>query len=77
MKNNIRIACIGFENQTEPDADMPLRVYSYDGAEYRSQLLKENRGNPRYPVVTLILYFGTLVTCCPPTYVVEPTLFFQ
>lgn len=28
-KNNIRIACIGFENQTEPDADMPLRVYSY------------------------------------------------
>lgn len=58
MKSNIRIACIGFENQTEPDADMPLRVYSYDGAEYRAQLLKENRGNPRYPVVTLVLYFG-------------------
>ena len=57
-KSNIRIACIGFENQTEPDADMPLRVYSYDGAEYRTQLLKENRGNPRYPVVTLVLYFG-------------------
>ena len=58
MKSNIRIACIGFENQTEPDADMPLRVYSYDGAEYRAQLLKENRGKPRYPVVTLVLYFG-------------------
>lgn len=58
LKSNIRIACIGIENQTEPDADMPLRVYSYDGAEYRSQLLKENRGNPRYPVVTLVLYFG-------------------
>ena len=41
-KNNIRIACIGFENQTEPDADMPLRVYSYDGAEYKAQLLKKN-----------------------------------
>ena len=58
LKSNIRIACIGFENQTEPDADMPLRVYSYDGAEYRTQLLKENRDNPRYPVVTLVLYFG-------------------
>lgn len=57
-KGNIRIACIGFENQTEPDADMPLRVYGYDGAEYRAQLLRENRGNPRYPVVTLVLYFG-------------------
>lgn len=58
LRNDIRIACIGFENQTEPDADMPLRVYSYDGAEYRSQLLKENRDKPRYPVVTLVLYFG-------------------
>ena len=28
------------------------------GAEYRSQLLKENADNPRYPVVTLVLYFG-------------------
>ena len=25
-KSNIRIACVGLENQTEPDADMPLRV---------------------------------------------------
>ena len=46
------------ENQTEPDSDMVLRVYGYDGAEYRSQLLKENRDKPRYPVVTLVLYFG-------------------
>ena len=58
VRGNIRIACIGFENQTEPDPDMPLRIFGYDGAEYRAQLLKENRGNPRYPVVTLVLYFG-------------------
>lgn len=57
-RSSIRIACIGFENQTEPDAAMPLRVYGYDGAEYRAQLLKENRGSPLYPVVTLVLYFG-------------------
>ena len=57
-RSSIRIACIGFENQTEPDADMPLRVLSYDGAEYRTQLLRKNRDKPRYPVVTLVLYFG-------------------
>ena len=57
-RSNIRIACVGLENQTEPDGDMPLRVFSYDGAEYRSQLTKENIGKPRYPVVTLVLYFG-------------------
>ena len=58
IKNNIRIACVGFENQTDPDPDMVLRVYGYDGAEYRWQCLKENQGRPRYPVVTLVLYFG-------------------
>ena len=58
IKNNIRIACVGFENQSAPDPDMVLRVYGYDGAEYRSQLLRENLKNPRYPVVTLVLYFG-------------------
>ena len=58
IHNMIRIACIGIENGTEPDVDMVLRVPAYNGAEYRAQLLKENRGNPRYPVVTLVLYFG-------------------
>ena len=46
---NIRVACIGFENQT---------VMGYDGAEYRAQLLGENGSGDRYPVVTLVLYFG-------------------
>ena len=55
--SEIRLALIGFENQTEEDADMPLRVLGYDGAEYRGQLSKGNRG-PRYPVITLVLYFG-------------------
>lgn len=58
IKNTIRIACVGIENQDEDDPDMVLRVYGYDGSEYRTQLLKENRNNPRYPVVTLVLYFG-------------------
>lgn len=55
---NIRVACIGFENQTAADPDMPLRVIGYDGAEYRAQLLAENSAAKRYPVVTLVLYFG-------------------
>ena len=53
-KGNIRVACVGFENQTQADPDMPLRVMGYDGAEYRAQLA----GGNRYPVVTLVLYFG-------------------
>ncbi len=64
---DVRIALFGIENQTVPDADMPLRVIGYDGAAYRSQLLKDrpkkgkaNRRNiqKRHPVVTLVLYFG-------------------
>ena len=55
---NVRIACIGFENQSVPEKDMVLRVYGYDGAEYKVQCLKENAGNIRYPVITLVLYFG-------------------
>lgn len=61
-KGIVRIAMYGMENQTDIDKDMPLRVFSYDGAEYRAQLLsdKEKTENTaqRYPVVTLVLYFG-------------------
>ncbi|MBQ7416989.1 MAG: Rpn family recombination-promoting nuclease/putative transposase, partial [Acidaminococcaceae bacterium] len=57
-KNDIRIACVGFENQTAPDPLMVLRVLGYDGAEYRAQCLKENEDKPPYPVITLVLYFG-------------------
>ena len=57
-KNGIRIACVGFENQTAPDPRMVLRVLGYDGTEYRAQCLKENADKPPYPVVTLVLYFG-------------------
>ena len=64
-KGLVRIALYGMENQTEVDYDMPLRLFSYDGAAYRGQLLadKENKEKagktaPRYPVVTLVLYFG-------------------
>lgn len=56
-KDNICIACIGLENQTASDPDMPLRVIGYDGAEYRALLLKKPKVD-RYPIVTLVLYFG-------------------
>ena len=54
-KQNIHIACIGLENQTTVDRDMPLRVIGYDGAEYRWQL--SQNFPERYPVATLVLYF--------------------
>ena len=56
-KDNICNACIGLENQTTADSDMPLRVMGYDGAEYRAKLLKKTIAD-RYPIVTLVLYFG-------------------
>ena len=37
---------------------MPLRVISYDGAAYRAQLSNDGH-RELYPVVTLVLYFGT------------------
>ena len=64
---SIRLCLYGLENQTAVDNDIPLRVISYDGAGYRMQLLadREKDGDgkpkgkpPRYPVVTLVLYFG-------------------
>lgn len=55
-KGNVSIAILGLENQSAIDRDMPLRILAYDGASYRSQML--NSSGRRYPVVTLVLYFG-------------------
>lgn len=63
-KGVIHIALLAMENQTDTNADMPLRVISYDGAAYRNQLnadksnIEAGRPKERYPVVTLVLYFG-------------------
>ena len=55
---------MGLENQTTVDPNMPFRVFSYEGADYRRQLeeLKANKDGGKkqlYPVLTLVLYFGT------------------
>lgn len=66
---SINLVILGVENQSKPDRDMPFRVIGYDGAPYRSQLLKtkEKRvkgvlkqvpAKERSPVVTIVLYFG-------------------
>lgn len=70
---NIHIAFAGYENQSVPDPDMPLRNFGYDGAAYRAQLLadeetiidpatgesvRKKKRKPRYPVITLVLYFN-------------------
>ena len=63
---NVTLSLLGIENQSSVDKDMPLRIMSYDGASYRSQLhlVKKKNGdyrrnrNPRYPVISLVLYFG-------------------
>ena len=37
---------------------MPLRIISYDGASYKQELL-DKKLKQKYPVATLVLYFGT------------------
>ena len=55
------LAMFGLENQTNTDYDMPMRIFSYDGSSYKSQLMrtsKEVQDDARYPIITLMLYFG-------------------
>ena len=66
----IRLALLGVENQLAIDTDMPLRVIGYDGSSYRDEMnhdeivIDEATGKKhkirqeRYPVVTIVLYFG-------------------
>ena len=62
----IRIVLLGIENQTQADRDIPFRVMGYDGTVYQAQIDLENgkdgqcrsNRNPRYGVITLVLYFG-------------------
>ncbi len=67
--HGVNLLLAGIENQTEPDKDMPFRIIGYDGAAYRSQLLKTEEkmmdgkmkrvpSKERYPVLTIVLYFG-------------------
>ncbi len=58
-KNNITFSMFGLENQSEYEKYMPLRIFGYEGAAYRSQLLDENFVEP-YPVITLVLNFGNV-----------------
>ena len=51
------ICLVGIEDQTDADANMPLRVFGYEGGDYRWQLTQ--KGMKPYPVMTLVLYFGT------------------
>ena len=56
VSKGVVLSLIGIENQTEIDRDMALRVFGYEGADYRGQLSEDRRG--LYPVITLVLYFG-------------------
>ena len=61
----------GLENQTKPEKLMPLRIFGYDGAEYVRQAKKENSKEARYPVITLVLYFGYNGRWSHPTNLLE------
>lgn len=53
-EKGMRIVLYGIENQTVPEKRMPVRVFGYEGASYRSQLTDKRVA----PVITMVLYFG-------------------
>ena len=55
---HVKIALLGLENQTDSHPYMPLRVIGYDGASYKTQILKEHEQEEKYPVISIVLYFG-------------------
>ena len=55
----IRLALLGIENQTTQDPNMVIRAMCYDAASYHAQVRSPSPGKEKYPVVTLVLYFGT------------------
>ena len=55
---NTRITLFGLEHQTKAERFMPARQIGYDGQSYRAQLLNKDT-EQLYPVITLVLYFGT------------------
>ena len=61
-KAQVELAILGIENQTAPDKYMPIRVMEYNAAAYRSQLeeLEEKKRKEIIPVITLVVYFGTI-----------------
>ena len=64
----LHMALFGMENMTEAEGAMPIRVISYDGADYRNHIRYEKykkgkkemrrRVVDRYPVITIVLHFG-------------------
>ena len=54
---NTVLCLMGLENQTDVDPNMALRVFGYEGGDYRWQL--SQKAQPLYPVLTFVLYFGT------------------
>ena len=62
-KKGVIFSFIGIENQTNPDKDMILRVISYDGATYKSQIGNEHI----YPVFTIVIYWGKSEWKAPTT----------
>jgi len=64
-KQMVNLALVGLEPMNYQDEDMPLRVYSYNGAGYYYQLKRRREAKkdnepvpPVYPVITLVLNFS-------------------
>ncbi|MFG6320601.1 MAG: Rpn family recombination-promoting nuclease/putative transposase [Lachnospiraceae bacterium] len=59
IPGGVCFALVGLEHETDTEPYMPMRVIGYDGASYRGQLTKTEKDKPKYPVITIVLHFGT------------------
>ena len=60
IKENVRLAFFGLEDQTAIDYDMPLRIIGYDGAVYRAMMTERDKSGADfklYPAITIVLHF--------------------
>ncbi|MDE7478239.1 MAG: Rpn family recombination-promoting nuclease/putative transposase [Lachnospiraceae bacterium] len=58
IPHRVRFSLFGLEHQTHTEPFMPIRIIGYDGASYRGQLTKREKDKKKYPVITIVLYFG-------------------
>ena len=56
-KGDTILSLLGIESQTRFESDMAIRMFAYDALAYREQLIRNLTGR-RYPVISLVLYYG-------------------
>lgn len=58
LRDVVRLALFGIENQTRSDRLMAARIMAYNATVIIDQLKSKDRPQFLYPILTIVLYFG-------------------